>query len=187
MATIPLQIRNTEEDLRYGYCRCGCGEQTSIPKYGDVSKGWTKGVPLAYCNGHFTRIGKRYEIDTATGCWNWLIGLNPNGYASVRCNNRTRVIYKWLWEILNGPTPTGLELDHKCRNRRCINPEHLRLVTHAENMRAGAMTKLKHAQVIEIRRLLAEGVTHRAIAPLFNVEKTAITNISRGHTWRDIG
>src|SRR6266446_1285982 len=119
MATLPLACRNVEEDLRYGYCRCGCGQKTSIPKYGEVSKGWQGGVPLLHCNGHFVRKRQRYEVDPVTGCWNWLIGLAPNGYPCGIVEGKFRsAIHRVLYEILKGPVPKHMDMDHLCRNRR---------------------------------------------------------------------
>lgn len=186
LADIPHQLRNTEEDLRYGYCRCGCGQKTRIPNRSDKSRGRVKGVPFTWKSGHFTRIRKRYEVDLETGCWNWQVGFNPNGYAIIRMNNHSYLVHKLLHQLLHGKAPRGLELDHLCRNRRCINPDHLELVTHTENMRRGAMTKLKVEQVREIKVLLNQGLTHRTIAPMFDVTKAAITAISIGRTWKDI-
>ena len=187
MSTIPHQLRNLEPDYRVGYCRCGCGERTKSPSRTDVSKGRIKGVPFTWKSGHHTRIPKRYEVDPATGCWNWLIGFNPNGYATIRINNHSYTVYKLLHKLLHGPLLKGLELDHKCRNRRCINPDHLEPVTHTENMRRSPkVCKLTVDKVREIKELLRVGVTHRTIAARFDVEKTAVTSISIGRSWKDV-
>lgn len=183
MSTIPLQIRNTETDWRYGYCFCGCGERTGVAKYCDSSKGWYGGVHHQYRNGHYTRSQKRYEVDPATGCWNWLIGLNPHGYAMIRFGSRTYQAHSLMYRTLRGEVPVGLELDHLCRNRRCINPAHLEPVTHAVNNRRGCSTKLTEAKAAEIRILLANGYSHRKIAAMFGVEKSAITSVGNGRTW----
>lgn len=76
------------------------------------------------------------EVDEATGCWNWQ-GAKVYGYGyissgaekSMRQSRTHRVAY----ELLIGPIPEGLELDHLCRNRACCNPDHLEPVTHAVN------------------------------------------------------
>lgn len=72
-------------------------------------------------------------------CWVWLGPLMLGGrYGGISVQGKTKPAHKVAWESVNGPVPEGLELDHLCRNRRCVRPDHLEPVTHLENMRRGA-------------------------------------------------
>jgi len=71
------------------------------------------------------------------GCWVWTAALNNGGYGLVRLDGRTRRAHRVVYELLVGPIPEGLELDHLCRNHACVNPDHLEPVTHGENIRRG--------------------------------------------------
>ena len=82
------------------------------------------------------RLALKATIRTS-GCWEWLAGKDPSGYGSVRWEGRTRGAHRVAYEVLVGPVPDGLELDHLCRNRACINPAHLEPVTRRENVRRG--------------------------------------------------
>lgn len=70
-------------------------------------------------------------------CWLWTAGLSSDGYAQIRKDGAKRVAHRLLYEWLVGPIPEGLELDHLCRVTRCLRPDHLEPVTHAENVRRG--------------------------------------------------
>lgn len=84
--------------------------------------------------GH--RFATKVEID-ANGCWLWTASLNEKGYAQFKAEGRTQRAHKYTWQWVNGPVPLGLELDHTCRVRRCVNPDHLGPVTHRENVIRG--------------------------------------------------
>lgn len=76
-----------------------------------------------------------------SGCWLWDGFVNPNGYGqrTVRVQGRNRTIqaHRLAYELFVGPVPIGLELDHLCRTRSCVRPDHLEAVSHAENVRRG--------------------------------------------------
>lgn len=88
---------------------------------------------------------------TDGGCWDWTGRLSADGYASCHAREGSRV-HRVLWIRENGLVPDGMELDHTCRRRACVNPAHLEPVTHLENHRRSAVGKLTEADVIEIRR-----------------------------------
>jgi hypothetical protein len=82
------------------------------------------------------RIQKRYRVDPETGCWLWTGPTTPNGYAKwmVRPGERERVVHRVLWEHHHRQKiPEGLQGDHLCRVRLCVNPAHQELVTPSEN------------------------------------------------------
>jgi hypothetical protein len=72
-------------------------------------------------------------------CWEWTGTVKPNGYANFQVPGRRSPAnaHRWLWEQLVGPIAKGLDLDHLCRNRKCVNPDHLEPVTRRENLRRG--------------------------------------------------
>ena len=81
------------------------------------------------------RFRAKIAIDD-TGCHVWTAAKDKDGYGQFRDGDRIRQAHVWSWEQANGnPLPEGFEVDHVCRNRACVNAEHLELVTHGENMR----------------------------------------------------
>jgi hypothetical protein len=76
------------------------------------------------------------KVEKTAECWLWT-GALSDGYGSVGYKGKTRKAYRVAFELSGGTIPHGLELDHLCRNRRCVRPNHLEPVTKAENMRRG--------------------------------------------------
>lgn len=83
------------------------------------------------------RFRLRLDIQPETGCWNWTGYRNRNGYGQFYFNGRQRPAHCYAWEVKNGPVPYGTEIDHLCRNRACVNPDHLEAVPHRENILRG--------------------------------------------------
>lgn len=118
-------------------------------------------------------------VDANTGCWNWQGTRTSNGYGQLRRDGKTRVAHRVYYERARGPVPEGLELDHLCRNRACVNPAHLEPVTRLENALRGAKTKLKHDARAAIR---ASVEPSKRLAEYYGVAPDTIRDIRRGHS-----
>ncbi|MBA7558399.1 hypothetical protein ES708_00002 [subsurface metagenome] len=82
------------------------------------------------------RFWQKVEIQD-NGCWNWTGNINWKGYGGFRFNSHWVKAHRFAYEFLVGPIPEGLQIDHLCRNHRCVNPAHMELVTTQENIRRG--------------------------------------------------
>ena len=84
------------------------------------------------------RLWSRVDKNTASGCWEWQGPLHETGYGLIGAGGRGGAIlrtHRVSYELLVGPIPEDLHLDHLCKNRKCCNPDHLEAVTQAENNR----------------------------------------------------
>lgn len=70
-------------------------------------------------------------------CWLWTAAQTGGGYGYFRVNGRSVRAHRFAYELLVGPVPVGLELDHLCRVLACINPDHMEPVTHQVNILRG--------------------------------------------------
>lgn len=86
------------------------------------------------------RFMKFVSPEPNTGCWLWLGEISHNGYGRMAFYGSyitKRAAHCVAYELFNGAIPEGLEIDHKCRVRCCVNPQHLEAVTHSVNVRRG--------------------------------------------------
>lgn len=76
-------------------------------------------------------------VQKSDGCWSWSGANNGNGYGRFYSEGTRIYAHRVAYEALVGTVPAGMELDHLCRNRGCVNPAHLEPVTHRENTLRG--------------------------------------------------
>lgn len=79
----------------------------------------------------------RVEIDE-NGCWNWQRAIQDNGYGLCSRKGWRKSAHRYSYLAFRGEIPGGLQLDHLCRNRKCVNPDHLEPVTSKENVMRAA-------------------------------------------------
>ena len=78
------------------------------------------------------------KVRRTVGCWTWQGYVRRrDGYAGFKWNGKTGAAYRFSYELHNGPIPDGLQIDHLCRNRACVRPDHLEAVTGAINVARG--------------------------------------------------
>lgn len=126
---------------------------------------------------------ERYYNVASNGCWNSAMALMPSGYSLIKINGRMVLLHVFMWEQENGIKPYKMTLDHKCRNRKCCNPNHLELVTNAVNVRRGRSTTMTQEIVDKIRNGEYKG-TQKEIAKTLGVSRHSIGDIVRRKRWR---
>lgn len=145
------------------------------------------------------RFWKKVDRRGPDECWPWIAGLHRSGYGWFR-DERGRAIYAQRWAFASefGPIPQGGHILHRCDNPPCVNPAHLYLGTHADNMRDLAergnismkgehnpRARLTEVDIAEARRLYAEGGTsYASLARRFGVAKATIGHALSGRTWQ---
>ena len=83
------------------------------------------------------RFDAKWMPEPNTGCWLWTAATQGNGYGKFTVEGKQVYAHRHAFERWVGPIPTGLTIDHLCRVRNCVNPDHLEPVTHRENLLRG--------------------------------------------------
>lgn len=172
-----------------GLCRCGCGGKTNIAKQSRTDRGWVRGRPKPYIANHHRRSHPHEYEERDCGyrspCWVWLRALVPNGYGLHWRDGRKIHAHRAYYEDRFGEVPEGMVLDHLCRNRACVNPEHMQPVTDAINAQRGVKPKLNWRLVREMRAAAQAGESARDLARRFNVSESHVYRILRGVQWAE--
>lgn len=77
------------------------------------------------------------KVEKTDSCWNWTGSDRREGYGCFGFNGKTEQSHRLSYEDVKGKIAEGLQIDHLCRNRKCVNPNHLEAVTHRENTLRG--------------------------------------------------
>lgn len=137
----------------------------------------------------------KYFREPNSGCWIWEGTVNSKGYAYTAYRGKTYRAHRLFFELQKGKIEKGLTLDHRCRVRCCVNPEHLSVVTQTENRRLGVRAQVSDEIVDFIRQQkiwrgigapprLFEGKTILGLSKELNIPRTTISRILNGQKWR---
>lgn len=81
------------------------------------------------------------KVDKTKKCWVWNGAKNPDGYGLAWTGKKLVAAHRFAYEAIRGPIISSLQIDHLCRNRACVNPYHMEVVTQQENIRRGNVGK----------------------------------------------
>lgn len=130
-----------------------------------------------------------------TPCQEYDGSLNGDGYGQIRVGAVKLMAHRLAWAMHNGADPSGMVVRHDCDNPPCVNPEHLRIGTVADNAKdmvvrgrsckgeAASTSVLTKEDVRQIRCLRALGVSGVWISCLFSVTRSAVCHIHKRRTW----
>ena len=169
------------------------------------------------CSAKCKILNRHEKVD---GCWIWTGKIGKNGYGSfahiINGHKKFVLAHRMSYETFIGEIPKGLNVCHKCDNRKCVNPDHLWIGSQEENIhdaeKKGRMkrttgykhteenkarfklrrgekahkVKLKEKQVIRIKKMLKSNLTIREISEKFNVSATCISSIKQGINWKHL-
>ena len=128
-------------------------------------------------------------------CWIWTGRLQPGGYGlvsrTIEGKRRSFLAHRYSYQIAKGEIPAGLLVRHSCDVRRCVNPDHLDVGTHAQNSRdaveRGRLAQKLCADDVRVIRFMEDGgVSRSEIAAVFGISQSMVSNIIGGKFWAHV-
>jgi hypothetical protein len=207
----PYEIKASEDSVRR-CCSWECMSKSRERKVKQICKGCGKEffvIPsfvghIAYCSKSCkSDPERRYWKNVRKGenendCWIWIGPTDSRGYGSLKIGESIKSTHRIAYEWEYGPIPSGMLVCHHCDNPPCVNPKHLFLGTHQDNVddmksksrdaKGGdfSFTKLKDDDIRAIRRMYKNGCSQQEIADHFMVTQGNISAILTGKTWKHI-
>jgi len=143
-----------------------------------------------------TRFWRR--VTKSDNCWLWNGCCNRDGYGEIYYNKGYISTHRLSWIFAHQFIPEGMQVLHKCDNPPCVNPDHLFLGTHTDNMRdmnlkgrlnipkgeLSCHARLNEKQIAEIRN---SPLLQRELAEIYHVSRSHIGNIKCNHKWKHQG
>lgn len=142
------------------------------------------------------RFSECWMPEPFSGCWLWTGHAKETGYGVICWNLRPIRAHRLSWILFRGEIPKNLHVLHKCDTPSCVNPDHLFLGTHSDNMQdclsknrtargiKSGRAKLSESDVKEIRLLQEGGMSYRVIARQFSVDQRTIYDAVNGRNWK---
>lgn len=190
-AQITSYMESTPNPNPSGLCMCGCVQFTAVAKSNNPEDGHVKGCSKRYLKGHHQRSSPvQYLVQDcgyATPCWVWQWATNRGGYPAWTGSEieGEQLAHRIFYIRVKGSIPVGHILDHLCRVRKCVNPDHLEAVTHSTNVHRGLSCKLNPEDARAIFLLRQSGMKYEDIGDIFGISQEKASMIARGKIWRE--
>jgi hypothetical protein len=168
---------------------------------------------MSYHERALARFNSKWEPVTESGCWVWTGSTGRTGYGYIGYEGKVIRAHRASYQFFRGAVPEGMSVCHRCDVRCCVNPAHLFIATHQENMRDLArkgrannraaiqarlisqnapkgskhgMALMTEEKVLELRALRASGVPVKELGPRFGISWQQAYGIVCGNNWKHL-
>jgi len=145
-------------------------------------------------------FSKVNPVPNENGCWEWIASCRNYWDGQLHYKGKWYSAPRLSYEMHKGKIPVGLHVCHTCDNPKCVNPEHLWLGTHQDNMKDRMIkkrgnvpkgekckgAKLSELQITEIRDKHKKGITQTALGKEYKVTQSAIWYAVQNKTWKEV-